>query len=458
MTGHRKIRSPRGLLGLLALLLLIVAMLLLSTFLAGFLPGGGRLPAPDPARADRPHPGTLQVTVLGSDRRDPVAGARILVERPTGGEARARSGADGRAVLEGLGAGPVRVRASFQGRSAEAWADPSLDGEVLLAVAEGPTRTGTVRRADGAPAPARVLLLDAHGEELASTQTDARGAYALPDHPDAVAVCAEAPVGAPTSVREGDVVVEPGVEVEGRLLGASEGNLQVYGRVPAPRGDGVLPFRARWPVAADGSFRGRLPAEAQAWGLCDGLPVRIAPGAAPLPAPAEVNGRVVRGDGTPAAHAVLLFRPLLEEDFPAPLPGLRVAADAEGRFAAGGFARVRYSVEARAPGCAARIVPEVLPGAKPLEIRLKPGFAVQGVVLATSGLPVAGARVRAIAFPEGRGDAPVATGEADEQGRFHLPGLGGTYARVQVSAPGYHATTLERVDPAAVLRVVLQRR
>ncbi|MHC4492696.1 MAG: carboxypeptidase-like regulatory domain-containing protein, partial [Planctomycetota bacterium] len=133
MTQKRRIRSPRGLFGALALLLLIAAMLPLSSFLAGFLPGGGELPAVEPAAADDRSDGTLRVTVVGADHRDPVAGARILVERLTGGEAQAESDAEGQVVLEGLGPGPVRVEASVNGHKSETWADPSVDPEVYLA-------------------------------------------------------------------------------------------------------------------------------------------------------------------------------------------------------------------------------------------------------------------------------------------------------------------------------------
>jgi len=458
MTQTRRIRSPRGLFGALALLLLILAMLPLSSFLAGFLPGGGELPAVEPAPAPDRSDGTLKVTVVGADRKDPVAGARILVEGLTGGEAQAESDALGQVVLEGLGPGPVRVEASANGHRAETWADPSVDPEVYLAVAEDPKRTGTVRYADGTPADALVLLLDGHGKELAAARTDRKGRYELADDAAAAVVCVQAKRGAPTVAADGDVVVDGGVEIEGRLEGAGKGLLMVYGRVPAAEGDGVLPLRSRWLVSESGAFRGRLPANARAWGLYDGRPVRIDGGDVKLPAAAAASGRVLRPDGMPAARAVLVFRPLLDEDFPTPLPGLRVEADAQGEFSARGFARVRYSVEVRAVGCATLIVPEVTAGAEPIVITLEKGYAVHGFVLDTAGLPIMTARVQAVGLPEESGAHPIASESVDAKGRFHLPGLAGDYARVRVTAPGYHATTLDRVRPDARLRVVLQRR
>jgi hypothetical protein len=46
---------------------------------------------------------------------------------------------------------------------------------------------------------------------------------------------------------------------------------------------------------------------------------------------------------------------------------------------------------------------------------------------------------------------------ADSQGRFQLNGLGGTHARLRVTADGYHSTTLDHLPPSPPpLRVVLQ--
>jgi hypothetical protein len=230
----------------------------------------------------------------------------------------------------------------------------------------------------------------------------------------------------------------------------------VYGLAPSTGADEMLPFRAEWPVSADGGFSGRLPTGAEAFGMYRGLPVRIAAGDVALPAPAKVMGSVRRVDGSAAGRAVLLFRPLLDTDFATPLPGLRVEADARGEFTATGFAAGRYSVEAYAPGCATRIVPEVVVGASAFEIVLSPGFAIDGFVVDTAGLPVPGARLRAIGMPEAD-DRPVLTTIADSQGRFQLNGLGGTRARLRVTADGYHSTTLDHLPPSPPpLRVVLQ--
>jgi hypothetical protein len=447
-------RPPTRLLGAVLLLLLLALLLPLGGFLAGLLPGGRARASADPAPGARREPGTLEVTVLRASDRTPVAGARIVVERLTGGEAQAESDAEGRVRVKGLGSGPVRVRTTVEGREAETWADPGVRPDVLLAVGAEPTRAGRVLRTGGAAARARVSLLAEDGRELASTETDERGAYELPDLPDAAAVCAVAEGCAPAIAPGGELVLREGSLVEGRIAGAAGGKLSVHGRVAAPRSDEMLVFRAEWDVGPDGTFRGRLPAGAEAFGLYGGLPVRVAAGTIDLPKAARVSGTVRRADGLPAARAALLFRPLVDADFATPLPGLRVDADANGQFQASGFADVRYSVEAYAPDCATRVIPEVRPG-DPLEITLEKGVAIGGFVVDTTGLPVPGARVRAVGLPEGEG-RPVLSAVADPQGRFRIAGLGGARQRVRITAPGYHPTTLDLRAPTSDLRVVLQ--
>jgi hypothetical protein len=348
----------------------------------------------------------------------------------------------------------VRVRTTVEGRAAEAWVDPDAQRDVLLAVGPERLRAGRVLRANGAGGRARVSLLAEDGRELATTATDDRGEYELPDHPEAAAVCATAPGCAPAVAPDGDLTLREGSLVEGKVAGAAGGKLSVHGRVAAPRSDEMLPFRAEWDVGPDGSFRGRLPKGAETFGLYGGLPVRIAPGTIELPKAARVAGTVRRADGRPAGRAALLFRPLVDADFATPLPGLRVDADANGEFAASGFADVRYSVEVYAPDCATRLVPDIRPGT-PLEITLERGYTIGGFVVDTTGLPVPDARVRAVGLPEDP-SRPLLSAVVDPQGRFRIAGLGGARCRVRVTAPGYHATTLDLKAFTTDLRVVLQ--
>lgn len=443
----RKSRRPR-LLGAILLLILLALLLPLGNLLTGFLPGGKSRaePANEPEQTDSA--GTLRVTVVRAEDQEPVAGARVLVARLAGGEAEAESDAKGHVRMRGLGAGPVRVTTTVDGRKAETWADPAVTREILLSVGPEARRTGRVT-----PAPARVVLVGEDGSEVASAETDAEGRYDLPDLKGSL--CATKVGFAPAVAEEGDLVLREGRLVEGRLIGGGAGDLLVAGLVPSPGGDEMLPFRAKWKVEKDGGFRGRLPEGAQAFGTFRGLPVRIAAGDVRLPAEAQAVGDVRRADGAEVPRAVLLFRPQLDADFATPLPGLRVETDANGGFAVKGFAAVRYSVEAYAPGCARSVLPDVAVGAGAIEIVLAPGFAIDGFVVDAAGLPVSGARVSAVGLPEDAG-RPVIRATADEEGRFTLSGLGGTSARLRVTADGHHATTLDRIPPTNRLRVVLQ--
>jgi len=443
----RKSRRPR-LLGALLLLILLALLLPLGNLLTGFLPGGKSRAEPANEPEPRESSGTLRVTVVRAEDQEPVEGARVLVARLAGGEAEAESDAEGHVRMNGLGAGPVRVTTTVDGRKAETWADPAVTHEVLLSVGPEPRRTGRVR-----PGPARVVLVGEDGSEVAAAETDAGGRYDLPDLPGSL--CATKDGFAPAVAKDGDLVLREGRMVEGKLIGGGAGDLLVVGLMPSPGNDEMLPFRAKWKVGKDGGFRGRLPEGAEAFGTFNGLPVRVAAGDVPLPAAAMAVGDVRSADGTPVPRAVLFFRPLLDADFATPLPGLRVEADTHGAFSAKGFAAVRYSVEAYAPGYARRVIPEVQVGGKALDIVLEPGFAIDGFIVDPAGLPVPGARLSAVGLPEDP-ERPVITATADEEGRFTLAGLGGTSARLRVTADGHHATTLDRIPPTRKLRVVLQ--
>jgi hypothetical protein len=316
-----------------------------------------------------------------------------------------------------------------------------------------------VRRADGTPAPeATVALWGDAAEPLATATTDADGRYTLPDLPGARGVCAHASGSAPATAEAGDLLLTPGVAVEGRIEGARDGALLVYGRLGTPHGDLDLPLRATWPVGADGTFAGRLPEGAEAWARYDGLPVALRSGVVKLPPRGRVVGDVVCADGTPAPFASVLFRPQLDRDFATELPGWKVDADGDGRFEAKGVALVRYAVEVRAKGCATRVFADVAPGAEPLRFRLEPGFAVEGRIIDSRGFPVPDARVQAVGLPTEHGESPITAQRVDELGRFRLDGLTGSRARLRATAPGHYPMTLEHVAPGANLRLVLQRR
>ncbi|MGQ0613517.1 MAG: carboxypeptidase-like regulatory domain-containing protein [Planctomycetaceae bacterium] len=457
MTGtNRKRRSKRSL-GLLLLLLLLCALLPLSRFLAGVLPGGGRRQSV-PAAGTAPRPGTLRVVVVRADSGEPVEGAIVEVEGLGGGEGRARSDPRGEARLEGLGGGAVRVEASAAGRAAARWVDPRADESLLLAVEAAPRRTGRVRGPAGAPVRAIVRLLDVTGEILSESTTDADGRYDMEDHPRAVSICAFAKEGAPSSAREGDLFLEPGAQVRGRLVGAGGALLRIIVPISCPGRDEPVLGVVDWTTDPDGSFQGELAAGARAYALFEGLPVRLGPGEIALPRRVEARGRVLGPGGAPARGASLLFRPLLGEDFPVPLPGLRVVAGEDGSFAASGFCDGDYAVEVRAPGCAATHVPRVVPGEGPIEIELEAGFRLAGRVVDPAALPIEGAEVIAMGLPDDQGRFLPISVLTGRDGLFTLDGIGGRSARVRVQARGFHPMTLDGLSATGNLRLLLQRR
>jgi len=457
--ANRRKRFARRSLAVLLLLLFLALLFPLSGFLAGVLSGGGRRPDPSDTASGPRELGTLQVTVLRSVDRGPVEGARILVRDRAGGETGATSDAQGRAVVKGVGAGPVRVEARFEGASGSAWTDVGRDGAVELAVTSRPARTGRVLDAKGAPAPATMRLLSANGEELARQRTGPDGTYRFADEARAAAVCAEPDAGAPAVAIDGDLVVAAGRPLAGRLLGAAGGTLVVHALVSHPERDLSLPLRCEWRVDEQGRFSGALPEGTTAWAEYGDLPLRVAAGDVALPARVTARGRVVRRDGSPAANARLTLRPLLDADFPGPLPPRELETGADGTFEGVELAAVAYAITARAPGCATRIVDRVVAATEPLEIVLSEGFALRGVVTDAHGLPVAGAEVRAEGVPDPEDETrPIARTVTDVDGRFVADGLGGEGACVRVVAEGYHPTTVEHTRPAAELHVSLQSR
>lgn len=447
--------------GAALVLLVILALLLpLSGFLAGILPGGDS--GGTPVAGDRrpaPERGDLQVTVTSGETRRPVSGAEIVVRGLEGGETRVvQSDHRGRASIAGFGEGPVHVTARHDGLSAAGWHDPAVEGRIEVPVERRRVRTGVVRRADGSPVEATVRLVSGDGEELASVSTGPGGRYELPNDHRAASLCAEPNEGSPAAAVSGDLVIESGKEHVGRLLDAGDGKLEVFAAVSTDGEDRLLLVRATWRVAADGTFRGRLPEGARAWALFGERPFLLEEGDVMLPELVALRGIVVRPDGSAVRGARLVFGALLGEDFPPPLPAREVTTGRDGTFQAKDFAAMRYTVRISGPGCADRVVHDVTVANESLRFVLRVGFSVRGSVVDGSGLPVPDARILAIGLPDDEGKRPVLQTITDDDGRFHLEGLGGDWARLRVTAKDHHSATLEKVVPDQRVRVALQRR
>lgn len=424
MPPRSRSRSRRG--GCLALLLALLLLLLspLGRFFRGFLPGGGR--EPDGGARQAPEERGLRVTVLRGRGGPPVGGARILVRRADGSALDLVADDAGVARLP-PGEGRVSVSASEGGANAEEALDGAAGGELLLLLA--PARDlleGRVRASADAPARATVRLLDERAAILAECPTDTEGRYRLPRLPDAAAVCAEGGAGALAAAEEGDLSLADGEPTRFRIVGARASEVEVRALWTPPTSDRRLPLRGRVALDAEGAGEVSLPRGATGYVVAEGRAARLRPGAIELPERVAVSGRVRRFDGSPARGAVLLFRPLLDADFPAPLPETRVVAGDGGSFSASVPAG-RHALEIRAPGCAAHFVDDFATGGAPLDAKLAPGFLARGKVLDAEGAPIPGALVTHVA---GRAFA-------EEDGTFALDGLPGEEATLTASAAGF---------------------
>lgn len=423
---------------MLALLALLAGFLPLSRFVAGWVPGGGRRPDERPA----PPPGERVISVLRAADRTPVAGARILLRDLEGRRTEMTADESGRVRLPGTG--PLLVQATSAGERGEAW----VTGDTVLEITPAKRRSGRVRTPEGAAvAHAAVRLLSAEGEVLASTESGPDGRYEVLEDPRAVAVCAAADGGAPASALEGDLVLGPGRPIRARILGAHPGPIEIFGEFAPADTDRLLPFRSSATTGSDGSFETHVPRGARAFGVVDSIPFVLRDGEIDLPPRETLRGKV-----RPPCAATLLFRSTTSGDFPAPIPPVTVSCDARGEFSVV-LARSPWQVEVRAEGFAALLVEDVVPGARPLLIDLKPGFALEGSVADSEGRAVAGAQVLAHGLPAG----VLRRGYSDGTGRFRLTGLSGETARIRVLAAGFAPWQRDEVPPGAGLAITLSR-
>ncbi|MFQ5845747.1 MAG: carboxypeptidase-like regulatory domain-containing protein [Planctomycetota bacterium] len=447
MGARRRRRRGRRLL----LLLLLAVLLPIGGWVAGILPGGGRSPTGAPSTDDaerRP----FTVTLLRSEDRSPIAGARISV-RSAWGESAHEGASDerGRARFERAPPGPLRVDVSAPGRRRSLWTAAGPGADITLVVPPGRVRRGRVRRPDGSPVRGRVHLLGASGRKLAQADTDADGRFRIVDHPSALYVCIEPEDGAPAVTPLGeDLVVERGKEVRGRLLGARGGRLEVFIRLVTPE-DVIVEARARWKVAGDGSFVGHLPPDATAWALYGGAPLSVREGEIPLPRRVAVRGRVAGPRGAPAPGAQVEFHPYVGGDFPVPVPPRRVVTGPDGSFAVDDLSAGRYEVAVHRSGCRPFVVDEYRTGSGDLDIRLRRGHRLRGRVQAADGTPVEGAFVLAFLDGDWRRDV------TDHQGVFVMAGLPETVPDLRVVHAGFGDTSLQSVSTHDELVVTLRR-
>ncbi len=275
----------------------------------------------------------------------------------------------------------------------------------------------------------------------------------------------------PTVIR-GDVPGAPGASL---LLLRSDANGRfATDRVGARINASVFDFAGLRATRLGYLPVGRQPVESFA--NEDGLRIRLDRGAA-------VTGQVVDGNsGVPLSGAEVSVGRFVSERRPLILGPVPDGADGpfgrvrSGRSRADGLFEVSawpgsWDILVRAGGMAQLQLRSVEVGNGGLDVgvvELTRGLSLGGVVLAESGQPVAGARIR-VAGSKSRGALGTRDGvshrfrnalelSSDEQGEFQIEGLPeGARVDLLVGAPGFVPTVVERLSAERPVDVVLRR-
>jgi len=406
--------------------------------------------------------GTLLVHVRWADGTSaPGVGLFLFPEGDPQGERRvvdATSDADGRARVEGLHPGAVRVEAD-RGAVVRASVGAGRESEVVLELDVGMDVIGTVRDAAGLPvAGAEVVLVSSRRDWLATrvvTRTAEDGSYRVRAAGGDCAVSARAPGFVPAFLHE-LVLGDPSEPVRADFVLDWVG-FAVRGRVVDPRGEpvsgarvaaGQLRGRGYWDEEGKRGQRFGMPvvttdeggafeahgiehAELPLSVMAEGYPIQVAerPGwvgslsfaEIALAEPATLAGRVLGPTGEPLAGARLEVEGVggrAAKDIPFPLP--HATSDGDGRFRLELLAPGRVPIRVRPPEASALppgfLEPELAPGeVAELDVQLREKNVIRGRALDAGGGP---AELDVFLRHEGRSE-PVAV---DGHGAFAVEG------------------------------------
>ena len=327
---------------------------------------------------------TIRGRVLDDASGMPLPGATVrlsgsdpLLKRQHG--ARTRTGPDGTYRIEGFPGGTsawIRVRKEGYLPSFDGGSDP---GARLQGIAAGGEYLRDVRLARGGRVKGRVR--DPDGKPVAGAWLTVE---AYTDHG-----MQESPVG--VSGEDGAFTIEPVLPADGILMASAAGFTQ---RDVGDASAWDLIRERAIPPSAAVSVRGGETAEKD-------LVLEPAPGldAVPPPPTAILAGRVLRPDGAPPKD--LRLRLLREEEGSSPYWNLRksrpVAVGEDGTFRIEGLPPARYSLAARADGCALAVGPWVALENGGIRdgyaLSLAPGGSISGTVVDAAGEPVRGAGI-----------------------------------------------------------------
>ena len=462
-----------------------------------------RAPGFDEARTEARQGETVEIflfpgaTLAGTVRDDegrPVKGAAVRAE---GDRSRItppaeRTDARGEFLIPGVQPGEYTVVAREGGRApgiAVVVVEPEAEARVEILLSEGGFVTGRIVDPDGRPLAARLRLETIDEQRLAASTSDriaadakADGTFALGPLPlGALGIGVSAPrhatrrVEATTTRRGavdlGDVVLETGLAIRGRVHDREGNGLEGAVGARAPRGARASAAWARprarptESTSSRGSGRGptrltaALPgyATASATAAAGGDPVDLV-----MEAGGEIAGRVVDAAGQPAEDATLAAEWAGEAEAASAGGAFGMADEGEGRFVLRDLAAGRYVVQARAAGKGEASISGVqVVAGKRTEVgtlRLAAGGIVRGTVVDADGQGVPGATVVA------ERDLEMQTGdlldETGSSGAFEIRGVPAGRTSVMASHPAYASPkpVVVEVDPEkepTPIRIVL---
>jgi len=332
------------------------------------------------------------VTGVVMSAGQPVAGAVVSMPAGAKREASVVTGVDGRFALDGLSSGVGTLRASHSDFAPYAEAvevpAPGVPLEIVVELDVGRVLRGSVRSADGASiVDAQLVARLDRKRVLRRASSDASGRFELRGLPrgDLFLDCAAAGYvpAEPTRILAGQEVVELELRVGARFAGT------------------VVDAGTREPIRGKFAVRFLLPEGASE----DGLPAAAQPGAK------DGAGRI--------------------------LGGWRWTADPEGRWDSGpegwpeGFVvDVEVQAEGYATTVSAHHVAQREPDPAARVVALSAGVLLRGQVTSEQGMPLAQARVRALAS-----DRPAAVGKAHVDAAATRTDLVGAFELANV-APG----------------------
>lgn len=389
----------------------------------------------------------------------------------------ATTDAEGRFALRGLVEGTYSVTARAPGFSGAAHVQTSTSaGEVLLTLATGKPVAGIVKDPGGQP----LGGIPVRAEPVGQVQGGwwwGQTAYSAPDGTFEIQDLAEGvyrlkvsgswqwgrEVNVEDTVKEGvapgdrnvEIVVRPGMTIEGRLVDREKAPVRVgwiFANYRSQNPNEQSWESQRWSqVRADGTFRlaGLKPGvyDVGAYGNFQQKSEKgVQAGRADLVLQVEaawvISGVVL----DEKALSVSGFDVMIRKEGAKEWDWCDYAEPGDGQFVITGLDEARYDVQVTVEGLAPGVVRNVQAGRTDLEVRVGKGLDIGGSVVDAGGRGVAGAWVNVESVPGTDGAAPVDTGaEAGADGRFKVSGLLAGAYRIVARSDGFAPVLLAGV-------------